>query len=587
MPQTTNPSEPCSTRCCISAHDRLLVDAQLRVERRDHRGEDRSEVGHRAHYRRLGPSRSPSVIPRRRRARSSARARRGHIRARRRVRAARSRHRARRRSRPERRDRIRASRSTAAHRVGELVELGPATSSAGPAQRSRPCLARVAACSASSAARRARRSGSTQRDTPSPRSSTRAERSVAAARETSAVTGDDQDMTRLALRTARSGILYEATMHRRPASKQMLEPDERRLGELRDAPHREQHARHEGLAVDRVVADRERLAEVAEDHLLVGDEARQPHRVDRRRRAAVASAISSAVRAAVPLGASSLPSWCSSMISAFAMCRGGLGGEAHHQHRADREVRGDEDVRAGAPPASRSGAEVEAGRADHHVHARPRRTRSAFASAVSGRVKSTTHVGARAAPRRASCRAPGRRAPTSSMSSAPSTAAQTVCAHPPRGAGDGDADHAARRRQRRARRRERRSEARPRRGRCRPPTGARAPNSSSTQRAQVVERRRRRSRSIISSTRQQRQPVEHRARRAGSCARRSTPATSTIAALDVLACARVELLRGRRVLAQALELGADHLHRLGEVVRRACRRRGRPGRCRRTGSANE
>ncbi len=35
------------------------------------------------------------------------------------------------------------------------------------------------------------------------------------------------------------------------------------------------------LAVGRVVADRERLALAAEDHLLVGDQAGQPHRVDR------------------------------------------------------------------------------------------------------------------------------------------------------------------------------------------------------------------------------------------------------------------------------------------------------------------
>ena len=78
-----------------------------------------------------------------------------------------------------------------------------------------------------------------------------------------------------------------------------------------DLADREQHAGHERLAVDRVVADRQRLPDVPEDHLLVGDEPGEPDRVDRRgsRPLGAAAAISAAVRAAVPLGASSLPSW--------------------------------------------------------------------------------------------------------------------------------------------------------------------------------------------------------------------------------------------------------------------------------------
>ena len=41
---------------------------------------------------------------------------------------------------------------------------------------------------------------------------------------------------------------------------EVLEPDDRRAVERADAPHGQQHAGHERLAVDRVVADRQRLA---------------------------------------------------------------------------------------------------------------------------------------------------------------------------------------------------------------------------------------------------------------------------------------------------------------------------------------
>ena len=64
----------------------------------------------------------------------------------------------------------------------------------------------------------------------------------------------------------------------------------------------------------------QRLGHVAEDDLLVGDDARQAHGVDRHL-APAASAISCAVRAAVPDGASSLAGWWYSTISAACMCR--------------------------------------------------------------------------------------------------------------------------------------------------------------------------------------------------------------------------------------------------------------------------
>src|ERR1700722_10714432 len=60
-----------------------------------------------------------------------------------------------------------------------------------------------------------------------------------------------------------------------------LEPDHRRLGQRADPPDRQQHSGHEGLAINRVVANRQRLAHVTEDHLLVGDQPGQSDQVDR------------------------------------------------------------------------------------------------------------------------------------------------------------------------------------------------------------------------------------------------------------------------------------------------------------------
>ena len=68
-------------------------------------------------------------------------------------------------------------------------------------------------------------------------------------------------------------------------------------------------------AVGGGVADGERLGDVAEDHLLVGDDAGQADRVDRD-----VAPIISRVRAAVPEGASSFAGWWYSMISARCMC---------------------------------------------------------------------------------------------------------------------------------------------------------------------------------------------------------------------------------------------------------------------------
>ena len=95
---------------------------------------------------------------------------------------------------------------------------------------------------------------------------------------------------------------------------------------------------------------------------------------------------------------------------------GRLGGELHHQHRADREVRRDEDVaRRRSSPASCG--EVPAGRPDDRVHARRRRRRGRFERRV-GRGEVDDDVDVAEDRPRARCPAPGRPGRSSSMSSA-------------------------------------------------------------------------------------------------------------------------------------------------------------------------
>ena len=191
---------------------------------------------------------------------------------------------------------------------------------------------------------------------------------------------------------------------------------------------------------DRVVADRERLARARR---------RAPPGAPRGRAGArewigsctlpPAARISSAVRLAVPDGASSLPSWCSSTISHSGMCAARLLRELHHQHGADREVRRHEQVGARPRPRARRSRRrwcpSRSGRP-------PRGRRARWRARVSGVLKSTTTS---ASPSTSASATPscGSARPTSAMSSAPSTAAQTVCAHAAGRAGDGDGDHAA------------------------------------------------------------------------------------------------------------------------------------------------
>ena len=140
------------------------------------------------------------------------------------------------------------------------------------------------------------------------------------------------------------------------------------------AAHGEQHARHERLAVDRVVADRERLTEIAEDHLLVGDEPGQAHRVDRRRLAAARLRHQLGGARGGAAGRVELGVVVQLDDLGLVHVLRGLRGEAHHQHGADREVGGDQHVRALVGPARRAELAhqrrgVKAGGPDHHVHA--------------------------------------------------------------------------------------------------------------------------------------------------------------------------------------------------------------------------
>ena len=118
------------------------------------------------------------------------------------------------------------------------------------------------------------------------------------------------------------------------------------------------------------------------------------------------SPIRAAVAFAVPDGASSFVSAWSSTISARGKHAGGLLGEAHHQHRAEREVR-----RVEARDARLAGAAVDARRVSKPVvpttsGTRASRRGAALPSTASGRVKSTatSHpLGPSARPSTTSC----------------------------------------------------------------------------------------------------------------------------------------------------------------------------------------
>src|SRR6185436_2145866 len=133
--------------------------------------------------------------------------------------------------------------------------------------------------------------------------------------------------------------------------------------------------------------------------------------------------MSAAVRAAVPLGASTLRSWCSSMISAFAMYR--------EAWAANCIIRTAPIAKFGAtktfpPPGSAASCDGSQPVVPTTACTPARTQARAFSSAVPGTVKSTTtstpaRMSASSTPRAGSARA------ASSRSGASSTAAHTVC----------------------------------------------------------------------------------------------------------------------------------------------------------------
>ena len=210
-----------------------------------------------------------------------------------------------------------------------------------------------------------------------------------------------------------------------------------RLGELAHPPHGEQHAGHERAPVDRVVADRKRLALAAEDDLLVGDEARagEPSGSARGRAAGLGDQLGGALR-----GPGRRVDACGrgeARRSRPPACAGPP--RRRSASSAPRRSRSSGRRTRSRCPASATAAqlvEVEAGRPDHGVDAGVD-AGADVVDAVAGVVKSTTT----SAPSRTSASdvsSAGSARPASSMSSAPSTASQTVAPIRPGRTGDGD-----------------------------------------------------------------------------------------------------------------------------------------------------
>ena len=202
----------------------------------------------------------------------------------------------------------------------------------------------------------------------------------------------------------------------------------------------------------------------------------------------VASAISAAVRLAVPLGASSLRVVVQLDDLRLRHVGGGERREAHHQHRADREVRRHEDVRAPRLGEPLELLHVEAGGADHGVHAALHAEREIAQHRIGLReVNDDVHAVLGARERILELR-PERRIDARHELHVGRAADGLLgrLPHAPGGAGDHYPDHALkvparararpaqRRRRRRRRRAPRAARARcgraPRRRRCRPPT---------------------------------------------------------------------------------------------------------------------
>ena len=135
----------------------------------------------------------------------------------------------------------------------------------------------------------------------------------------------------------------------------------------------EQDAGHEARAVRRLVADRERLGDVAEDHVLVGDDAWQADGVDRH------VAVHQQGRCGRPCRTACRPSreWWYLMISALAHDSSRpRRRSASSARRRSRSWARRTPLPGGPSTASRSLVLGPAGRADHDVHPRLRGRRA-------------------------------------------------------------------------------------------------------------------------------------------------------------------------------------------------------------------
>ena len=184
------------------------------------------------------------------------------------------------------------------------------------------------------------------------------------------------------------------------------------------------------LAVDRVVADRQRLPLAAEDDLLVGDEARQPDRVDR----LVDVGAGRGEQLGGPRGGARGLVELAVVVELDDLDLGHELGDPladlHHQDGADREVRSDECAPALSPVPVIGGAlaqllEVEAGRPDDDADAGVQALVGVRQRLVGDR-EVDDDVGVVERRRRARRRARDRPCRCSSRPSAASTASQTV-----------------------------------------------------------------------------------------------------------------------------------------------------------------
>src|SRR5829696_7046267 len=166
-----------------------------------------------------------------------------------------------------------------------------------------------------------------------------------------------QQLVRLPRRHAvgRHGVDHVAALL---AALQLIQAD----GEPRREPgqvlQREQDAGQVGLAVEGVVPDREQLSVAPEQHLLVGDEPREPYRVDLGAAETFCRRLGGTRRRVLLRLAVELDDLGARQVA------GGLGGEAHHQHRSDREVRGVEERDTLLLGEPRQSGRLPAGRPD-------------------------------------------------------------------------------------------------------------------------------------------------------------------------------------------------------------------------------